>query len=375
MAVNVRVLTDREALSEAFTEIAEWARELRLAYAWVTRGEHWDNLPLDKISRAIVGTKFEETDPDVLRELQAHECLKIMQPEAGVFHPKLLIGIAGTEAKALVGSSNFTRGGFGRNTEVNVLISGPLKDSALGRLVTFIDEQWKKAKKVDDDALAEYELKYANSKKIRHLEGNSDLDVGWSAFVELLKGNPRGNNLSGYLDEAEKCRKAFKLQPQFAEMGEEDRKLVAGWGGGSAGWFGRMGQARHFKRLTGKRPNVIAKYLDRVPLVGACSLKCALDYLEGITHIKKIGFGSATRLLCMKRPDLFLGVNGPNKKKIHQIFGVKADSIDGYRTVIQHIWNCPWFTGTRPESPQEHVRIWRARVAILDAYFYEPSSD
>lgn len=65
----------------------------------------------------------------MLRELHARQVLRVVEDTEGVFHPKILIATKGREARVLVGSSNFTSGGFGANTEI-------LRD----RRVTVIDE-------------------------------------------------------------------------------------------------------------------------------------------------------------------------------------------------------------------------------------------
>jgi hypothetical protein len=87
--------------------------------------------------------------------------------------------------------------------------------------------------------------------------------------------------------------------------------------------------------------------------------------------VKGVALGTATRLLCMKRPDLFLPANNASLVNLAAVFGSKPTTIDKYLDVIETIWSLPWQSAPEPKSSVER-RIWAARVALLDAVFYEP---
>ena len=76
----------------------------------------------------------------------------------------------------------------------------------------------------------------------------------------------------------------------------------------------------------------------------------------------------------MKRPDIFLCVDGQNKKKLAQDVGmVRADKLDYERywtEVVERLQEAPWWKSPSPSGGNE-AKAWRARAAMLDAIFYE----
>lgn len=145
MLTTKLLVTTREALI-ALEQLTSWADSIKLAYAWASsdRGAaaHWKALPLAKVSRAVIGTHFAQTEPFVLRELRRCGVLRVFADIGGVFHPKVMVGSKGTERRALVGSSNFTASGFGANRELNLLLEGAAHEEAVAGIERHIDELW-----------------------------------------------------------------------------------------------------------------------------------------------------------------------------------------------------------------------------------------
>ncbi len=398
--VEARVLVDPHATYRALKELVTWATTIDMAYAWAAsaRGSamHWKVLPLQRVRRAIIGIHFAQTEPYVLRELQDHGVLRVVPDTGGVFHPKLILGVKGHLARALVGSSNLTTGGFGGNTEVNVLLSGDADNTALKKLASFVEEHWThpRAFAPDQTWFEEYERLYEarpapptlgarRNKRPRVVQKEEDLDLNWADFVDLIGQQERRALWTGwrirvfdhpegsYLQEVEGCQAAFAAEPTYERMPEDDRKLVAGWGDRTAGYYGRMQGAGHFKHLTRQRPSEVGMHLDKIPTVGPVTATQVRTYLSGVMGLKGIALGTATRLLCMKRPDLFLPANSASLVKICRVFGTTPNTVEKYVALVERIWQFPWFSCPMPSAPAA-ARIWRARVALLDAIFYEP---
>jgi hypothetical protein len=397
--LDVRVLVDPLATHAALADLAGWAETLDLTYAWASSSggsaAHWGVLPLDRVRRAIIGIHFAQTEPYVLRELHDRNVLRVVADTGGVFHPKLIVGVAGGEARAIVGSSNFTAGGFAGNTKLNVLLSGPTGHDAFQKLLGFVAQQWAHPRSfAPSDAWFDgYERLYKNrpsppkmfskKKPPKVVQTAGNLDIDWSDFVTLIGTQEQRSLWTGwtihvfdhpdgsYLQEVEACHEAFAREPSFAAMAEEDRKLVAGWGDRTAGYYGRMQGAGYFKNITRAHPEQIAKHLDRVPLEGAASIAHARSYLDGIMEVRGVALGTATRLLCMKRPDLFLPANNASLINIARVFGAVPNTVEKYLALVEEIWGFPWSSAPKPEEASE-LRIWNARVALLDAIFYEP---
>lgn len=266
------VLADPEQTLAALEDLGQWAKTLDMAYAWAStsRGTapHWAALPLARVRRALVGLHFSQTEPWALRRLAASPGrLRVIHEASGVFHPKLTIGRRGNLAKAVLGSSNFTGGGFGWNTELNVQVCGPCDCEPMKSIIAFFDEQWEgvlvKAVAPDDPWLDEYEASQAPvvhpplpPLHRRHVSSVQDLRVGWSEYFDILKsaeleyaalgfdvqvfGSP---TRASYLNEAEACREAFLAEPSFAKMSVDTQYLIAGLLSQSTGYFGRNGGA------------------------------------------------------------------------------------------------------------------------------------
>ena len=394
------VLTQPGAALTALSDLFTWASEVRMAYAWATskggRAAHWKRLDLAKIDKAVIGVQFAQTEPGALRALADLDVLKVVADATGVFHPKVVVGTRSGEARALVGSSNLTGGGFparGGNVEVNVLLEGSATDDQLADLARFIEDQWdnKRAFVPSSDWLDEYEDAHKHRPPPAPVPPPdsvaditlSDLDVEWDDFVALLYAQERRSLANGsqirvfdfpdegsYLEEAEYCAIAFEAEPHFAKMPDAHRRLVAGWGHETSGYYGRNTGAGYFKQVVMDEPEKISDHLDRLPLNGPVSESLARSVLEGLISVRGVALGVATRLLCVKRPDLFLVVNNANKIEMKRIFGSAPTSVGSYFKRMQRIWSMPWFSAPQP-APGPEQRLWNARVALLDAVMYE----
>src|SRR4051812_45005241 len=197
--MNVAVLRTPAATLKALKELCSWADEIHMAFAWISSGAgkapHWI-LPLQRVKTAVIGIHFAQTEPDALEQLAhiAPHVLKVIEDTEGVFHPKILLGSRTDDVRALVGSSNFTRGGFCGNTELNVLLSGTRKEKEIVELELFLKDQWNstRAKEPDSDWFARYReahkrrprpprlvLPEAIPSQRPNISTFKDLDVAW----------------------------------------------------------------------------------------------------------------------------------------------------------------------------------------------------
>lgn len=115
--IPLEVLTTPERLQQRLRQLYRSSDAIDLAYAWVDsaaeQASFWKELPLDRVRRALVGDAFARSEPRALRVLLRRSVLRIASPgaDAGIFHPKLIVGRRGDRAAAIFGSSNFTGGG------------------------------------------------------------------------------------------------------------------------------------------------------------------------------------------------------------------------------------------------------------------------
>jgi HKD family nuclease len=95
-----------------------------------------------KISTMVVGLDFYTTSPSFLESfLSVIRIGKALQ--GGTFHPKLYLFEIADRFGCVMGSSNFTRGGFGDNAELNICIEGKESDAFFRQVEVFIEEQEK----------------------------------------------------------------------------------------------------------------------------------------------------------------------------------------------------------------------------------------
>jgi hypothetical protein len=391
----ITTLTDSGQTMEAMANLNAWAADIRMAYAWIHssggKADHWRALDRGKLTKAVVGIHFAQTEPAALRQLMQSRdrCLKVINDTAGVFHPKVIVGQRGNDVRAIVGSSNFTRGGFGGNTELNLHLEGRADDEPLATILAFVDDLWSSARAfVPDDAwLSHYEKTHESGPrpptppKMPTSRRPRTLDLEWDDYYRWIAEQERRMLANGweihvfdheegsFLQEAEVCAKAFRRYESFASMPLETRKHVSGVGR-SWRYFGSMEGAGGFRNLVNESPRTIADHLDAIPREGNVTRGQAEAYLNAMLEIPRINLGAATRLLAVKRPDLFLAVNKGNRTRIQQVFGTAPSTTTGYLHLHDQLWSNPWASAAKP-SERDQRRAWAARVALLDAYLYE----
>jgi len=129
-----QLLADPSHLLAALNELVEWSETLDFAYAWVHSAgdtmEAWCALDDAKIRRAVVGVHFGGTEPFALEYFNdaIPGRVRVIEDRGGTFHPKVIVGRCGSKRRAIIGSSNFTPGGFGANTELNVRAARPIEE-------------------------------------------------------------------------------------------------------------------------------------------------------------------------------------------------------------------------------------------------------
>lgn len=98
------------------------------------------------------------------------------------------------------------------------------------------------------------------------------------------------------------------------------------------------------------------------PAEVVAALRDVVDWGEGI-HLAYAWASSAEGL----------PANLASMDKIEAVFGERPSTVNKYLAIIKQIWSYPWSNAPVPDDPTEQ-RLWRARVALLDAIFYEPKS-
>jgi hypothetical protein len=407
---KTQLLHDATASRRATLDLFTWAEKLQFAYAWMSAdqnaGSPWRAFPFKKLECGVVGLQFAGTDVVVLETLHKRRPgrVRVMYETQGTFHPKILVGIRGREARVILGSSNFTRAAFTANYEVNLLLSGSINDTPIADTLSVIAGYFRSVKVRDlDPVLIEaYRASWVKRPKPprlpklssardarRRVETVDHLDVDWPSYLELLLAQderefrnvegtvrliPTSSDDNAYLTELRWCRDAFAEHGSLAEMPPATRKVVAGFGD-SLGWFGRMGGAGYYKEVINKRVAGLSAALDLIPIDREVSDDVFLRATKQALEIRGVGLGCWTRLVSVKRPDLFLSVNRANKKRLRQVFGSAPGTPRAYLAFSRSLLELPWASAEPPsELDGDELELWSGRVALLDAIFYEPDT-
>ena len=395
--MKVRVISSASSHLAAIRELFEWAEHVDMAYAWAGsengKAPHWKAMRLEKVGLAVIGTAFAQTEPHVLRVLDEQKGrLKLQINVIGTFHPKVLLAKKGNQARAIVGSANFTKAAYSNNTELSVLLSGDAKDRELKEIQSFISNQWKLGVSIESmppgwlDRYTEVWNVESRRKVVipgakLELVSMSSLEMTWEKYLQYIyaqegRSLANGNKVTifgkhpSYFHEIDKAAKIFSAQPTFSRIPSEDRKFLMGVGE-SSGFLGNMRAAGYAKEIVNDTPSRIGAALDLIPLHGDVPSALIEKVLNRLTSLKGVQIGVASRLLVAKRPDIFVSVNNGSKPQLSQLIGVKnIQSVKQYMALLQRVWSTQWYRSPEPQTKRERS-VWRSRAALLDAALYE----
>jgi HKD family nuclease len=380
------------ALIESHSNISfavAWASPGSAAFSAICAARH-------KIRKAVIGTHFYQTHPDVLDEFIGFDkCRFIMQPQ-GVFHPKAFLFWSNSAWDLLIGSANLTRGALTKNTELLLHVSSKdtnnvLKTEAKGAIAEFWGQGQAISKKDADAYRGLWEAQQAALKRISGTYGGTGetkapiqtqiMTMSWSEFLNLVKEDPthKAEDRCNLLELANKC---FRSHRSLSKMELGMRKTIAGlptdwnehWG-----WFGSMSGAGYYHQAINTNNSHISKALDLIPSDGAVTYEIYRRYIDRFVQAfpnGRHGVGIASRLLALKRPDQFVCLNSKNRVALCADFGIKLSGLDYTRywdDVICRIMDSVWWNSPRPKQAME-ARFWNGRAALLDALFYNPGA-
>lgn len=373
-------------------------RHYRWCVAWASSG-----FPLcdellkrgDRISQLVVGTHFYQTHPDFLEAFIDHPAARFVRQPTGVFHPKIyLFENSRDDWACIVGSPNFTSAAFSSNVEAAVYFDST-SQGARGKYDTLrsaIKEQWRKGEKLSREQLRRYRWiwsrqaprlqslagAYGGSTRGKALVHVELCGLSWPQFVTRVRSE-KHHSLADRLKVLAAVRQYFADNNRFAEMGLEERRRVAGVapdGQVSWGYFGSMKGAGRFNNAVVRNDENLSVALDCVPTDGLVTEEHYGGFVASfVKAFPKGGAGIAvaTRLLCMKRPDMFICLDNRNLPALCKEFGIPQSNMTYeryWREVIEPVRLAEWWNAPRPTGGVEEA-IWLGRTALLDALFYE----
>lgn len=402
--MKVSVL-DAKALRKALPKLIAKHDQIYMAVAWAHSGPVSDKLIENKhkFRSVTVGLDFCATDPDFVDSLRKVPNAFVFKKSGACFHPKIYLFVSGQSAVAIVGSANFTSGGLGNNVEACLHLSGDATEPAVAELLatmeTYAPHRQPVTEQLADAYRRQAEIAASRprapspilpSDKADFQRIDSDLlKMDWAAFIHEARKDPN-HHFETRMRFLRYLQTLFAKAQSFDDLTVPEWKAVAGIvhqdavaGSGlekdQIGWFGSMQGSGSFTKLIANKDGRIAKAIDCIPRLGPVREKdfyrfCTLFESAFADSARTGRTPTATRLLAMKRPDVFVCVNKGNKASLAEAlhFAPSTLSLENYwERVIEPIRLANWYNAPRPKGPD--AEAWDCRAALVDAIHYDAS--
>jgi hypothetical protein len=348
----------------------------------------------EKIRKIVIGLHFYQTHPDFIDAFNNHGSVRFKHSTSGVFHPKVYLFWNDAENwEVLLGSANLTKAGFNRNNEACMLIRSdetnePMYDQVIGS----IDAEWGEARQFTDEEIEGYRRYWATQRTkvdslTRYLERAERIPYhqipvvrrNWREYIDKLFG-VNGDSINERLRVLDLSREYFSTYPVFAEMPAELRKRVGGyvWKDQPADFrlFGTMQNATTFTSRINKKPQLIGLAIDIIPFQGEVTRDQFDQFVNYFNAAVDGGnkYISGTRLLAMKRPDIFFCLSSGNNTLLAEDFEIEnigAMNFSRYwEEIVERITEANWYQHPQPANEIEK-RIVPYRAAFMDAMYYQ----
>ena len=400
--MKVSVL-DANSLRSNLLRLISKREQIYMAVAWAHAGPVADKLieHKHKFKSVTVGLDFCATDPDFVDALRKVPNAYVFKKRGSCFHPKIYLFLSGRNADAIVGSANFTAGGLGANVEACLHISCDVGEGAitdlLATLKSYAPHRQPVTKLLAKTYRRQAEIAASRprppspvlpSEKADFQRIDSDLlKMDWLAFIHEARKDPY-HHFETRMRFLRYLQTLFAREQTFEGLTVSEWKAVAGIVHLDAvadsglekyqiGWFGSMQGSGSFTNLIANKDSRIAKAVDCIPRRGSVTEDdydrfCELFESAFADSARTGRHPTATRLLAMKRPDVFVCVNNGNKASLAEAlhFAPSTLSLDNYwERVIEPIRLAKWYNASRPEGAD--AEAWDCRAALVDAIHYQ----
>lgn len=213
----------------------------------------------------------------------------------------------------------------------------------------------------------------------------------WPIFVNYIAENSKLQALEERLSLLDYV--AELQSKSLAEMIEEDRLTIAGKHGAmhdvsiytfDVEWFGATKGAKTFIRLLESNPEKFDEALNFIPPTGDVTYEDYQAFVSSykaifseLTDNEKAPLMPATRILAMRRPDLFVSLTNNKLSDICQGLNItkfnNQDFESYWQELILAIHSCTWHNQTAPIDELE-LRLWNVRAILTDLFFFADES-
>ena len=174
------------------------------------------------------------------------------------------------------------------------------------------------------------------------------------------------------------CRRKLLLgDTSWSDLeSEHELQLKGGRSHTPSNWWGLLGRMGR-----GNWPAVlnheaeIRANLHRVKVADHTEFpEIAVDAMRELTSFAGVGYGTATLLLTLARPDRLLSLNGASKKGLGELSRKSRSMLgkpESYGELLQWLYDQRWYAQPQP-TDTDLMPIWEFRAALVDAFVYEP---
>ena len=395
----MKLISSSKALEKEFLRLLNQYKEYYWLSAWAgvnTKAFEKLDENRDRIKKLVIGIHFYQTHPDFIKAFLDEDSVHyVMQPE-GIFHPKLYLFYTSPEEwEVITGSANFTNSAFTKNTEISTLITSeePNADKLLKQIMGLVDSNWSTESNFSSEQYKNYKTTWQNQKrKLKSISGNYHeshrktptpafevpiMNMPWEEFCKKIQ-DKEGGGLENRLSLLDYVQKLFKENNSFADLSLEDRCIIAGTPNKSDKdfdyrFFGSMKGNGNFNHCINEDYKGISNALDQIPLYGQITKHHYDKFVEIYSHsLEGNPIATATRLLAMKRPDVFICLDGKNKKELCEDFNISKGNFNYERywdEIIARIQDSVWWQHSLPKTEKEK-EINKYRTAMLDVLYY-----
>lgn len=400
----MKIITTSNSLTDTFITLLNKYKYISFSTAWASSGHiAFDALLKNskKIKSSTIGLHFYQTDPKVLKVFKGNNNVRFILQTNGVFHPKIYVFYnSDKEWSILMGSANFTSGAFyGKNIEQMILINNSSTSIELyNDCFDFVKELFenKNAVDINDEYISKYKTlfdqRYKNIETLSNIYssenmGNSILETdiltySWKEYFKKVREETY-HSFNERIHMLDYIQELFSSERPFNRMELFQRQHISGLPNEifeNSGWFGSMRGNGIFWHEINKNNQTISDAIDLIPLKGQIDKHLFMEYFslfKKIDSLDKNPIGIATRLLSMKRPDLFFCLNAGNKE-LGKELGIKnlhkIDENRYWNEFLQRIYDTSWFNSPKPKDSKEKS-AWKYRVALIDCIYYKANKN
>ncbi|MBB3176356.1 phospholipase D family protein [Variovorax sp. Sphag1AA] len=409
-------LSDRQAVVKRVTAELERCKRAAWAAAWSTENSDVFKAAMrhaDKFKFLLTGTTGWYTSPQAIATMRdaVGDEFRVLKPDREpMFHTKMYLFTDDVRAVAIIGSHNLTRGAFHRNDEACVAIEAAHGDAQMKEMWKYVSDVFTSPEALlpDDDWLFNYGHHYAQRKRaakplkefmakpkvkvtpslLQGLNLPDPYQLDWPTYVDWVfkeDGSATGaHTFDGRAKVLEKAKDLLTKATTFAKILPADRDRIAGtirsvphnepnWH-----WFGAM-KSPPFRKTLDQNYVEWSDALGAIPATKTVEEHHYRQFLQEVPLEGDLVIPARSRLLAMKRPDVFVCVSDRNSVGLARAFGFGTQGSElttkTYWSLIQRIQECPWWNADRPTDAGNEQRLWDGRAAFLDALYYVPKAN